>query len=127
MNIEKYQAIAEDRELRIAACCGSSLPLCGRCRISKKIVDAWQRYEHSVINDWPEEVPVCEKCGSMSKVGKWAVSNDDPDSGWDICQVCYADEDGFTAWLANELKTALDESDEYELLPNGNYRFIGDR
>lgn len=119
-SVEKLIEVAKRHLSRLTACCGyDAANLCYRCQSSRKVVDAWKEYERSRVEDWPDEIPSCEKCGVLDNVGRWGVSEE---CWWHICEKCLVDKDGFTNWLAKEFKTVLDESEEYEKLPNGTYR-----
>lgn len=39
-----------------------------------------------------------------------------------LCSSCNADTEGLATWLASELQAAVEQSDEFEKLPEGGYR-----
>ena len=118
--IQELLEKVEQRKRQLASCCG----ICHHCRASKKILAAYDQYERTRISEWPDEIPVCDKCGSMENVGKWGMGQ--TDVIFDLCEKCEQDHEGFIEWLANEIKDALDNSGLYEKLPNGKYRPIAE-
>lgn len=49
------------------------------------------------------------------------------DATFTVCVWCHEDKRRLQEWLAGLLKQVLDESPDYEPLPNGNYKYIGQR
>jgi hypothetical protein len=64
----------------------------------------------------------CEKCGKIARGGRWYLPNEQPEDGMPICSECYEDKEGFQEWFLACIKDVLDNSGEYEKLPNGKYR-----
>jgi hypothetical protein len=123
-SIEELIETAKFHKKRLESHCGfASKTPCFRCRTSQKIVKAWNKYEETRLNTWPDEIAACEKCESLSKVGRWGMSED---CCWNICEPCYNDKEGFQKWLEGQFKIALDENPDYELLPDGKYRYVGE-
>lgn len=117
--IEELIEIVQERRKQLASCCGR----CHHCRASVKIIRAFERYDEARLSEWPEEVAVCDKCGSMSDVGGWG-----PDGGlFDLCRACWKDTDGLHEWLEKEIRQTLDNDPDYELQADGEtYKFIGE-
>jgi hypothetical protein len=116
--IEELTEIAKQRAVQLQNCCGR----CHHCIASRKIVEAYERYEHARLNDWPEEVADCDKCGGFTKVGKWGP---DETCQMDICEPCWADKDGFAKWLWAEMEQVLAADPAYVEAEKGRWRYVG--
>jgi hypothetical protein len=64
----------------------------------------------------------CDVCGTPHRLGKMTLPGD---ATFTVCVWCHEDKDRLQKWLAGLMKQALDESPDYEPLPNGNYKYIG--
>jgi hypothetical protein len=62
----------------------------------------------------------CECCGRTELLGEmwW----DDMSEKIIVCQPCHSDMPKLKAWVMAEMERFLEESPEYERLPNGNWR-----
>jgi hypothetical protein len=68
----------------------------------------------------------CEICLGTARLGKWHPPPVGADEGFTICAWCYEDEPKFKAWFMQMMEEALEESPEYEKMPDGTWKRVED-